>query len=224
MRQLPANMESSPAEIRGQPYAPTLRDMFNIPRLPPSQIPSSGTSHIQSTNMRQLPANMESSPAEIRGQPYDLTLRQFHAMPNIFSSQIPSSTVDSWLPQSPPNHRELLPSSFHTHSARKDELGNFAPEAMLQDLSEYITTDEKYPVARGGFGDIWKCTLRTDGRSAKVRLQCCFSISLKLIIGQVAVKAFRAYAADQLGAAETKQIKVSFLTQYCVFSLCVATS
>jgi serine/threonine protein kinase len=61
---------------------------------------------------------------------------------------------------------------------------------MLQDLSKHITKDGKYAIARGGFGEIWKCTLRTDGRSAKV-----------------AVKAFHAYAADQLGAAKTKKIK-----------------
>jgi hypothetical protein len=38
-----------------------------------------------------------------------------------------------------------------------------------------------------------------------------------LIIGQVAVKALQIYAADQLGAAKMKKMKVSFLTQDCGF-------
>ncbi|KAG0703871.1 kinase-like domain-containing protein [Suillus ampliporus] len=48
---------------------------------------------------------------------------------------------------------------------------------MLQDLSKYITKDEDYPVARGGFGEIWK------------------------------LKALQVYAADQLSPAKKKKIK-----------------
>jgi len=188
-------MELSPAEIRGQHYEPRFQPL------------------------RQLTQHSHEGP--MADPPSTSTLPTIAPPP---PSQIPSSTVGSWLPRSPPDSRELFPSSFHTHSARNDELGNFPPEAMLQDLSKHITKDGKYAIARGGFGEIWKCTLRTDGRSAKVRLQCCFSISLKLIIGQVAVKAFHAYAADQLGAAKTKKIKVNFSTQDRVFSLCVTTS
>jgi len=43
-------------------------------------------------------------------------------------------------------------------------------EAMLQDLTEYIIKDEAYPVARGGFGEMWKCTYKTRQRPIKVRL------------------------------------------------------
>ncbi|KAG1752440.1 kinase-like domain-containing protein [Suillus paluster] len=62
---------------------------------------------------------------------------------------------------------------------------------MLQDLSRYITKDEDYPVARGGFGEIWKCTYIINRRPVKV-----------------AVKSLQVYAADQLGAAKKKKVKV----------------
>ncbi|KAG1888535.1 kinase-like domain-containing protein [Suillus subluteus] len=52
--------------------------------------------------------------------------------------------------------------------------------AVLHDLTRYITKDEEYPAASGGFGEIWKCTYKTD------------EISIK-----VAVKSLRVYAADQ---------------------------
>ncbi|KAG1794680.1 kinase-like domain-containing protein [Suillus plorans] len=61
---------------------------------------------------------------------------------------------------------------------------------MLQDLSKYITKEGDYPVARGGFGEIWKCTLHIDRSSVKV-----------------AVKALQVYAGDQLGAPKMKKIK-----------------
>ncbi|KAG2343686.1 kinase-like protein [Suillus weaverae] len=103
--------------------------------------------------------------------------------------RIPSSTI-SRLFQLPP---KLLPSSSHVDTVlpvRNDEPHNLLPETMLQDLSKYITKDGKYPVARGGFGEIWKCTYHVDRRSIKV-----------------AVKALQVYASDQLGAAKTKKIK-----------------
>ncbi|KAG2156438.1 kinase-like domain-containing protein [Suillus clintonianus] len=61
---------------------------------------------------------------------------------------------------------------------------------MLQNLTAYITKDGDYPVARGGFGEIWKCTYSIDRGSTKV-----------------AVKALQVYAADQLGPPKTKKIK-----------------
>jgi hypothetical protein len=104
-------------------------------------------------------------------------------------------------------------------------LDNLLPETTtLIDLSKYIKKEGDYPVARGGFGEIWKCTYHTDRRSEKVGLQCCFSISLKLMIEQVAVKALQVYAADQFGTAKTKKIKVGFLTKDCIFDLLVTTS
>ncbi|KAG2343684.1 kinase-like protein [Suillus weaverae] len=107
--------------------------------------------------------------------------------------QIYSSTVGSRLPHLLPDPRELLPSSSHTHtvfSARKVELDDLPPEATLKDLSKHITKDGDYPIARGGFGEIWKCTYHIDRTSIKV-----------------AVKALQVYADDQLGAAKTKKIK-----------------
>ncbi|KAG1734992.1 kinase-like domain-containing protein [Suillus lakei] len=108
--------------------------------------------------------------------------------------RIPSSAVGSRLPQLPPDSRELLPPSSHTATAlptRNHEPDNHLPEAMLQDLSRYITKDDDYPAARGGFGEIWKCTYFNDGNRSKF----------------VAVKALTVYAADQLGAAKTKKIR-----------------
>ncbi|KAJ8591392.1 kinase-like protein [Rhizopogon salebrosus TDB-379] len=64
------------------------------------------------------------------------------------------------------------------------------PEVMLQDLTKNITKDEEYPAARGGFGEIWKCTCRTDQGLIKV-----------------AVKALMVYSTDQTGEAKEKKIK-----------------
>ncbi|KAG1859333.1 hypothetical protein DFJ58DRAFT_726361 [Suillus subalutaceus] len=108
-------------------------------------------------------------------------------------TQASSSTVGSWSSQLCPNHRELLPSSSHSHtvfSARNDEPHDLPPEAILQNLTGYITKDEDYPTAHGGIGEIWKCTYHIDRRSIKVT-----------------VKALQAYTTDQLGAAKAKKIK-----------------
>jgi len=45
---------------------------------------------------------------------------------------------------------------------------------MLQDLTVYITKVDDHPVARGGFGEVWRCTYETDGRVINVRLQYRF--------------------------------------------------
>ncbi|KAG1797209.1 kinase-like domain-containing protein [Suillus subaureus] len=92
----------------------------------------------------------------------------------------------------PPNPCELLPSTSNTVVVlpiRNDDPSDLA-ETIFQDLSIYITKDGEYPVARGGFGEVWKCTYHIDRGSVKV-----------------AVKALQVYAADQLGAAKTKKIK-----------------
>ncbi|OJA16900.1 hypothetical protein AZE42_10016 [Rhizopogon vesiculosus] len=41
---------------------------------------------------------------------------------------------------------------------------------MLKDLVGSITKVGNYPVARGGFGEIWKCTHETDQGTIMVRL------------------------------------------------------
>ncbi|KAG2115765.1 kinase-like domain-containing protein [Suillus discolor] len=173
------------------------------------------TPRIQPTETRLLArilqrrAGMRSLTHKTLGKPYELgfqLLRQdaVHSdagptadLPSItispHISQTLSSTVGSRLPQLPSDLNELLPSSSHTHtvtSAHHDKLHYLPPEAMLQNLTGYITKDEEYPVARGGFGEIWKCTFYTNRRPIKV-----------------AVKALQVYAADQLGAAKTKKNK-----------------
>ncbi|KAG1843272.1 kinase-like domain-containing protein [Suillus subalutaceus] len=67
---------------------------------------------------------------------------------------------------------------------------NFPPEAMLQDLSKYITKNGDYPVARGGFGEVWKCTYLINRRSTKV-----------------AVKTLQVYADETTNTKKIKRIK-----------------
>jgi hypothetical protein len=45
---------------------------------------------------------------------------------------------------------------------------------LLQDLTQYITKVGDYAVARGGFGEIWRCIYSTDQGLVPVRFQCCF--------------------------------------------------
>ncbi|KAG1870956.1 kinase-like domain-containing protein [Suillus tomentosus] len=172
-----------------------------------------GTFRIQPTNIRPV-ADTHSSSATIWGQHYEEGFQPLHpdtphfnagpaaglqnttlspviALPP--SSQIPFPMVASQLPQLRPDRREFLPSSSNIHtvfSARNVEPDDFSLEAMLQDLSKYITKEGDYPVTRGGFGEIWKSTLHIDRSSVKV-----------------AVKALQVYADDQLQAAKRKKIK-----------------
>ncbi|KAG2349257.1 kinase-like protein [Suillus weaverae] len=68
---------------------------------------------------------------------------------------------------------------------------DFPPEAMLQDLTGYITRDaQRYPIACSSFWDIWKCTYHIDRRSVKV-----------------AVKSLHMYAANHMDTAKVKKIK-----------------
>ncbi|KAG1782857.1 hypothetical protein EV702DRAFT_1058653 [Suillus placidus] len=104
------------------------------------------------------------------------------------------SEIASGLPQLP-HPRELLPSYFNMGavlSVRNHESGNFPPEATLPNLTGYVTKDDDYPAARGGFGEIWKCTYLNDRRPIKV-----------------AVKALQVYTTDQTGEAKKKKNNVS---------------
>jgi len=49
-----------------------------------------------------------------------------------------------------------------------------AHEPTLQDLMPFITKVGNYPVARGGFGEIWKCIYETDRGPINVCLWCIF--------------------------------------------------
>jgi len=61
---------------------------------------------------------------------------------------------------------------------------------LLQDLTNFITKVENYPVARGGFGEIWRCTYSTDHGDVTV-----------------AVKSLLMYASDQLSEVMEKKTK-----------------
>ncbi|KAG1885363.1 kinase-like domain-containing protein [Suillus fuscotomentosus] len=62
--------------------------------------------------------------------------------------------------------------------------------AALDDLTPHITKTAEYPVARGGFGEVWKCIFRTNKGPVKV-----------------AVKAFQMYSGNDDLAANARNIK-----------------
>ncbi|KAG2128968.1 kinase-like domain-containing protein [Suillus clintonianus] len=99
----------------------------------------------------------------------------------------PSPVLSSRLPESSSYPYDVTPTVLRV---RDHDSSDLPPEARLRNLTGYITKDGDYPVARGGFGEIWKCTYHNDQRLIKV-----------------AVKALHVYAADQLGVAKTKKLK-----------------
>jgi hypothetical protein len=88
---------------------------------------------------------------------------------------------------------------------------------MLQDLTGSITKTGDYPVARGGFGEIWKCTYQTDRGRIAVRAILFLLTCAKLTIRQVAVKSLLVYASDQLGGAMEKKSKVGTLMKVFMY-------
>ncbi|KAG1782870.1 kinase-like domain-containing protein [Suillus placidus] len=85
-----------------------------------------------------------------------LPLPNVPQLPTISSpQQITSSTVGSRPPRLPPVPCGLPLSFSHTvFSACNVEPDNLPPEATLKDLSKFITKDEDYALARGGFGEV----------------------------------------------------------------------
>ncbi|KAG1863252.1 kinase-like domain-containing protein [Suillus subalutaceus] len=63
-------------------------------------------------------------------------------------------------------------------------------EAALDNLTPHITKTAEYPVARGGFGEVWKCLLQSTKGPVKV-----------------AVKAFQMYSAAEAISTNAKNIK-----------------
>ncbi|KAG1738012.1 hypothetical protein EDB19DRAFT_1909457 [Suillus lakei] len=100
--------------------------------------------------------------------------------------QVLGSHSDSHLqmPATPPETKEVKVESDED----VDSLDQQGLPAMLQDLTESITKTGDYPVARGGFGEIWKCTYRTDQGPITV-----------------AVKSLLVYVSDQLGGVMEKK-------------------
>ena len=64
-------------------------------------------------------------------------------------------------------------SSFQSHSS-------VTADAILQDLTALITKVGDFPVARGGFGEVWKCIYQTDLGPTDVRLHFFLCISAGL--------------------------------------------
>ncbi|KAJ8593174.1 kinase-like protein, partial [Rhizopogon salebrosus TDB-379] len=74
----------------------------------------------------------------------------------------------------------------------------FHPEPTLQDLTTFITKVGDYPVARGGFGEIWKCIYQTDGGPINV-----------------AVKSLLIYTSDEVGGMEKKTKRIQRELKTC---------
>jgi hypothetical protein len=127
---------------------------------------------------------------EVGRQPLPQDLLRSHGGP---ASDLPGTELQSFVALPRPPRRSSptmssLPPHFLTHPyellssfstdlvlpIRNTESNDSHPEAMLQNLTGYITKDEYYPTARGGFGEIWKCTFHINRRSVKVSLQCLF--------------------------------------------------
>jgi len=85
---------------------------------------------------------------------------------------------------------------------------SFPAEVILQDLTASITKTGEFPVARGGFGEVWKCIYQTHGGPTDVRGIICMHLS-KVEVLQVAVKALLVYASDQFSEGMEKKTKVS---------------
>jgi hypothetical protein len=66
----------------------------------------------------------------------------------------------------------FLHSIVTTIASRFKSQSPIRPEAKLQDLMMSITKIGDHPVARGGFGEIWKCIYQTDRGPINVRLWC----------------------------------------------------
>ncbi|KAJ8589883.1 kinase-like protein [Rhizopogon salebrosus TDB-379] len=80
-------------------------------------------------------------------------------------------------------------------SPSQPNLSLVAPEAMLRDLTEYITKTGEFADARGGFGEIWKCIFQVDQGSINVWIN-------------VAVKSFSVYASEVAGTTKKKSKKI----------------
>ncbi|OAX34914.1 WD40 repeat-like protein [Rhizopogon vinicolor AM-OR11-026] len=87
------------------------------------------------------------------------------------------------------NEKEELEAEQRQYLARASH-SQVPPEAILQDLTAYITKVEDHPVARGGFGEIWKCIYETDGRHI-----------------DVAVKALVVYVSDEAMEKKSRRIR-----------------
>ncbi|KAG2361764.1 kinase-like domain-containing protein [Suillus spraguei] len=165
--------------------------LSSIP-LPQVRISASSKLPLVDSGALSLTANQSTSEALPDAQPsYSIP-----PLPISFTRRPARFEFKSMGPPPPPRipPRELLPSSSHTDvvfSTHNVEPDDPPSKAMLHDLSNCITKDGDYPVARGGFGEIWKCTSTSITDPSKF----------------VAVKALQVYAADNIGAAKTKKIK-----------------
>ncbi|KAG1873589.1 kinase-like domain-containing protein [Suillus subalutaceus] len=128
------------------------------------------TSEAPSNAQQCLPFHSLTPPPPTNMQPLPDMWKWPYSSPSaadtLFYSRFAATPVTLRLPRTP--------SLSHTHtvfSACNDEPGNLTPEVMLRDLSKCIAKDGDYPVARGGFGEIWKCTLYIIPRPVKVAVK-----------------------------------------------------
>lgn len=63
----------------------------------------------------------------------------------------------------------IMDSSHLSPSTALDTGSYFSALASVQDLSGKVISDSKYPVAQGGFSDVWACFWNADSELGKSR-------------------------------------------------------
>jgi hypothetical protein len=79
-----------------------------------------------------------------------------------------------------------------------------------EDLTSKLQRRSRYPIASGGFGDIWKCDLEKASGTVQVGSTRSASYGIILNIAQVAVKTIRSFESDNEELMR-KNAKVFFL-------------
>lgn len=69
----------------------------------------------------------------------------------------------------------------------------------FNDLTQYLRKQSNYPIAHGGFGDIWKCSLPDEVRRCWLSTYSLQSLTCRNLLHRqnVAVKAIRSYFIDE---------------------------
>jgi hypothetical protein len=102
------------------------------------------------------------------------------------------------------------PSSETTTEEEADQESPGSASDSLEDLTNELQRRSRYPIAFGGFGDIWKCDLVKASGTIQVGSACSASYGIILNITQVAVKTIRSFESDNEELMR-KNAKVVFL-------------
>jgi hypothetical protein len=116
---------------------------------------------------------MRMSPSSIVSPPLPLWCKMWHLLLSLL-------TVSEYVNYDPDAKPRVSPLASFFQEERQNappssiQLQAELDGSVLQDLTEYITKLKDHPDARGGFGEIWKCTCSPDQGLVTVRFQCCF--------------------------------------------------